>query len=430
MAKVKTKIKIKAGAPLKAEKADTAAVPTLTVIALTLGLLFWLRQDALDTYWQQTRHSELGLSGMSDTELWHSGIDITRAVARTLEQQIGALTEMQERLMLAANVLWLGKSALAQKEEPAHQAQATNGLALKTHTDGISSRLSTAPDEVRKPAKNSDAEPDDLAGQGAKETEKAAGLSAGTLQSATPDTQNTAQTLTGSEENRVTPLSQFASLDEEGRIVLSPSDKVLLVGDSMMQGVAPHVARALQNGNVKSLDLSRQSTGLTYPGYFDWPATIRNTISKERISVLVVFLGANDTWDMVFGNKYERFGSEKWQSTYAARVESIVRYAHSQHIRVIWLGAPNMGRENINRGVKVLNQLFSAAIKDSASRYLSTRELLSDNADTYQKAITKEDGKTVTVRNEDGIHFTRAGQKILSDLILRQFALPTMSKPL
>jgi hypothetical protein len=70
----------------------------------------------------------------------------------------------------------------------------------------------------------------------------------------------------------------------------------------MMQGVAPHVARALQNGNVKSLDLSRQSTGLTYPGYFDWPTTIKNTISKERISVLVVFLGANDTWDMVFGN--------------------------------------------------------------------------------------------------------------------------------
>ncbi|MBY0570135.1 MAG: hypothetical protein K2P61_02500, partial [Burkholderiaceae bacterium] len=105
-------------------------------------------------------------------------------------------------------------------------------------------------------------------------------------------------------------------------------------------------------------------------------------------------------------------------------------YAHAQHIRVIWLGAPNMGRENINRGVKVLNQLFSAAIKDSASRYLSTRELLSDNAETYQKAITREDGKSVTVRNEDGIHFTRAGQKILSDLILRQFALPTVSKPL
>lgn len=430
MAKVKTKIKTQAGTPLKAKKADTAAVPTLAVIALTLGLLFWLRQDALDTYWQQTRHSELGLSRMSDHELWRSGMDITRIVARTLEQQIDTLAETHERLMLATNVLWLGKSALVQKEEPVQQAQATNGLALKTHTDGISSRLSTAPDEVRKAGKNSDAEPDSLAGLGAKEREKTAGVSNGTLQDAKPDTQNTAPAQAGTEENRVTPLSQFASLDEEGRIVLSPSDKVLLVGDSMMQGVAPHVARALQNGNVKSLDLSRQSTGLTYPGYFDWPTTIKNTISKERISVLVVFLGANDTWDMVFGNKYERFGSEKWQSTYASRVESIIRYAHAQHIRVIWLGAPNMGRENINRGVKVLNQLFSAAIKDSASRYLSTRELLSDNADTYQKSITKEDGKTVTVRNEDGIHFTRAGQKILSDLILRQFALPTVSKPL
>jgi hypothetical protein len=57
MAKVKTKIK---AGTAKAKKADTGFVPTLAVIALTLGLLFWLRQDALDIYWQQTRHRELG----------------------------------------------------------------------------------------------------------------------------------------------------------------------------------------------------------------------------------------------------------------------------------------------------------------------------------------------------------------------------------
>lgn len=424
MAKVKTKIK--AGRSLKTEKAATGSVSTLTVITLTLGLLFWLRQDALDIYWQQTRHRELGLTHLSDAGLWQIGTEVTSAVSRTLYQQTGAFAETQERLMLAANVLWLGKAALTQKDEvtlTAQKTQTTHGLVLKPHADRITDSVTTSPVASKKMNKESGAEPEGRAEQAPKAEEKVAGLTSETQQ-------NKTEGVTDSEESHVAPLSQFASLNEDGRIVLSPSDKVLLVGDSMMQGVAPHVARALQNGNVKSLDLSRQSTGLTYPGYFDWPATIRNTISKERISVLVVFLGANDTWDMVFGNKYERFGSEKWQSTYAARVESIVRYAHAQHIRVIWLGAPNMGRENINRGVKVLNQLFSAAIKDSASRYLSTRELLSDNADTYQKAITKEDGKTVTVRNEDGIHFTRAGQKILSDLILRQFALPTVSKPL
>jgi hypothetical protein len=423
MAKVKTRVKPKTGTALRATKVDTGSMPTLAVIALTLGLLFWLRQDALDIYWQQTRHGELGLTHLSDAELWHSGTDVTKVVSRTLNQQIGAMEETQERLMLAANVLWLGKSALIQKDEPtlaaAQKIHTTNGLMLKAHADGIAASVSTSPVAGKKTNKDSGSD----AGQSQKESDKVASVSS--------DAQlHTAEAVTETEENRAVPLTQFASLNEDGRIVLSPSDKVLLVGDSMMQGVAPHVARALQNGNVKSLDLSRQSTGLTYPGYFDWPTTIKNTISKERISVLVVFLGANDTWDMVFGNKYERFGSEKWQSTYASRVESIVRYAHAQHIRVIWLGAPNMGRENINRGVKVLNQLFSAAIKDSASRYLSTRELLSDNAETYQKAITREDGKSVTVRNEDGIHFTRAGQKILSDLILRQFALPTVSKPL
>ena len=55
--------------------------------------------------------------------------------------------------------------------------------------------------------------------------------------------------------------------------------------------MAPHVARALQNVHVKSIDLSRQSTGLTYHGYYDWPAVIKKALEKDRISVLVVFWG-------------------------------------------------------------------------------------------------------------------------------------------
>ena len=195
-------------------------------------------------------------------------------------------------------------------------------------------------------------------------------------------------------------------------------------------GVAPHVARALQKANISSLDLSKQSTGLAYPSYFDWPATVQKAIPDSKITVMVVFLGANDTWDIYVGGRAERFGSEKWQSVYAARIDSMVKYAEAHNVRVIWLGAPNMGRDKINNGVKILNQLYAAENNDGLARYLSTRELLGGgDSDIYQKHITTEDGKTVTVRTDDGIHFTRVGQEMLSNLILRQFAIPAPPAP-
>jgi len=50
-----------------------------------------------------------------------------------------------------------------------------------------------------------------------------------------------------------------------------------------MQGVAPHVQKHLQQGyQIKSVNLSKQSTGLSYPGFFDWPKTIQETLASGR----------------------------------------------------------------------------------------------------------------------------------------------------
>jgi len=370
---------------------------TLAVLGLTLAFLFWLRQDALDQYWQQTRHLELGLSKAIDSPNWQSGAKWTKDLDRELGEKLQGRQAIKDRLVQSFNVLLFGLPETAPAENK-------TALQLKT---------------TLKPSVGVEGAP--------------AGASAAAVSnSITPQnglSLNLSKPSNSAEEARSeAPLTQFVPLNEEGRMVLSPQDKVLLVGDSMMQGVAPHVARALQNVHVKSIDLSRQSTGLTYPGYYDWPAVIKKALEKDRISVLVVFLGANDTWDMILGGKYESFGTERWQSNYLERVQNIVQTAHQQHVRVIWLGAPNMGRDKINRGVKVLNSLYAKGLGEGESRYVSTRESLSDDVNEYRKSITKENGKSVVVRTEDGIHFTRDGQIILRDLVLKQFELPVVNK--
>ncbi|WMW80598.1 SGNH family hydrolase [Undibacterium cyanobacteriorum] len=377
---------------------------TLGVLAATLALLFWLRQDALDQYWQQTRHLELGLSNAVDHPSWQSGAKWTKQLDRDLTEQLQVRQPLKERLVQSFNVLLFGLPEASNSEsqrDKATQKGNTSRLAQKNQGSAVPTMM---PSEA---------------------SASSAQIGAQTAANATaPAKQNAA----GEDGPSETPLTQFIPLNEDGRMVLNQQDKVLLVGDSMMQGVAPHVVRALQNAHVKSIDLSRQSTGLTYPGYYDWPAVIKKSLEKDRISVLVVFLGANDTWDMILGGKYESFGTERWQSNYLERVQSIVQIAHQQHVRVIWMGAPNMGREKINRGVKILNSLYAKGLGEGESRFISTRESLSDDVNEYRKTITKENGKSVVVRTEDGIHFTRDGQIILRDLVLKQFELPVVNK--
>ena len=361
---------------------------TLFVLGATLALVCWLRHDALDTYWLQTRHGELGLTAASKDPLWTEGVDLSNGLAAGIDAGDRWLDMVGGRVTLATNIVLTGPQTPAPAAVPAAVAVAP-APALASPGLVPSTALATVP-----PSPEAHPAPPNA------ETATAAGAA---------------------EAHPLPPLS------EDGRIVLTPQDKVLLVGDSMMQGVAPHVARALQKANIASLDLSKQSTGLAYPSYFDWPATVQKAIPDSGITVMVVFLGANDTWDIFIGGRAERFGSDKWQSVYAQRIDSMVKFAESQNVRVVWLGAPNMGREKINSGVKILNHLYRSEASDGTARYVSTRELLSggDDTDVYQKHITTDGGKTVTVRTDDGVHFTRVGQEMLSNLILRQFSIPS-----
>ena len=398
----------------------TTALRALSLLGCSLALIAWLRQDALDLYWQQTRHAELGLSTAIPHAWWRQGPVLSAQLESALQNRLSGAAEIQQRMVLAANVLLYGKAALSEQDlvqvsEPVIKSSAQAGLSLKAHAQQLGTLNTVQTDAGARSKENGTTGADAMASAANINPEAASASHTASAASAQADS---------GDSEELPAVTQFARLAEDGRIVLSKTDRVLLVGDSMMQGVAPHLARALQNVQVKALDVSKQSTGLTYPNYFDWPGRIRELIPKEKISILVIFMGANDTWDMVLGGKYEPFGSETWRRLYAERVAGILNFAHSQHVRVIWLGAPNMGKDNIQKGVPVLNQLYAGAMKDGTSRFLSTREILSDKADEYQRTITGKSGEQIVVRSGDGVHFTRDGHKLLTQLVMRQFVLP------
>ena len=210
----------------------------------------------------------------------------------------------------------------------------------------------------------------------------------------------------------------------QGPIPLGADDRILLVGDSLMQGLAPHLITNLKRKyKVEAMDLSKHSTGLTYPAFFDWPATVEDAFELEDYSVVIVFLGANDPWDMTIQGRYIRFGSEPWAAVYRERVARIINTAAAHRARLVWLGVPPLGREDLVGKASKLNAIYAEEADKMPlfARFVPTDATLTADGSSFTKFLELPDLGSVMVRTDDGVHFTTQGHRLLANLTLTQF---------
>ncbi len=197
-------------------------------------------------------------------------------------------------------------------------------------------------------------------------------------------------------------------------------EQVLFAGDSMMQGVAPHVKNMLlKKYNIDSINLSKQSTGLAYPRFFNWPQTISKTLNDNpNIKVLVMFLGPNDPWDMPpqEGYKYIKFKSENWEQVYRKRISDILSTARQHNVDVIWVGPPNMRKNTLSDGMKFLRNLYQSEVEDNGEIYFSANDVFKYKNDDYSDYIGDE-SSAIKLRSGDGIHFSTKGQQAIAEKV-------------
>jgi hypothetical protein len=230
-------------------------------------------------------------------------------------------------------------------------------------------------------------------------------------------------------EHTTASFSSEQSLAAISHIDLNPNDNVLLIGDSLMQGLAPHLmVKFNKKHRMQTVDMSRHSTGLTYPAFYNWPEAVRQAYEKQVYDVLIVFMGANDPWDMTIKGRYIRFGSERWVSVYSERVRAILDVAKAHGSRVIWLSTPPMGREDLKDKIPRLNQIYKTEIAKYAhhARFVDTATVLTTDGVSYARFLQLPERGSVMLRTDDGIHFTTQGHRILSKLTFIQFRWPHM----
>lgn len=343
---------------------NSQPLPIWTVF-LTLSSCFvvavWASQNSVNAYIEQTYHRDSPLNALNDYPLWQKG------------------SELQ-------TTLYQWRDNLNQQIDNRNQQVVENFNKNHAFTAEYQEQLAQA-----------------------KKQEKAKQKQATVVAQSVQIQQNTATA------TAITPQkSQYLPT----MVTLNGNGQVFFAGDSMMQGVAPHLQHRLQQRHgIKSVNLSKQSTGLAYTKFFDWEKTIKTTINQNRnIRLLVVFMGPNDLWDMPNPKtgKYVRFGSDEWADVYGGRIRSIIEYAHAKNVQVIWLGTPTMQKPDLNKSMTWLNKVIANEVQKNKTLFIDTRPLIGGRDNIYKETLVYQ-GKNVKIRTTDGIHFTPTGQKIIAE---------------
>ncbi|EAH7983621.1 DUF459 domain-containing protein [Campylobacter upsaliensis] len=220
----------------------------------------------------------------------------------------------------------------------------------------------------------------------------------------------------------VEPEANISFIDNT-KLEISLSEEFLLIGDSLMQGVAVALNKDLKNLGLKVVDLSKQNTGLSYKSYFDWAKETTKTLqNNKKIKYLVVLLGANDPWDIKKGGIYHRFNSKSWLEIYTQRVDEILKIAAKYNAKVLWYEIPPVKKDDLNKKLSILNQIYSQEILKNKGIFINTKLFFSKN-DAYSAYIKDENNKSIKVRSDDGVHFTSSGAKEMSKLLLEYIKL-------
>ncbi|HSC67700.1 MAG TPA: DUF459 domain-containing protein [Cellvibrio sp.] len=382
------------------------------LLAITFAslLLVAVKGSALLQYWQQTHHILLEFGSLRATSSLIPGHQHLGEWEQTLDELIA---DSEHRMLLAGQLLVSGDRALPRVQVP---------VVTPAKCPELPANNQTCPDTaVAKPAVIAlTAAPTLVSGANAQVDKTAPAVTSAIDETADAQPEPLPE---------ATPEAIAAA---QGPIVLAGGERILLVGDSLMQGLAPHLVTGLKRKfHVESMDLSKHSTGLTYPAFFDWPATVEDAFELEDYAVVIVFLGANDPWDMTIHGEYLRFGSDKWKTIYRERVARIINTAVKHRARLIWLGAPPMGREDLLNKVPTLNAIYAeeTAKHPLFARFVTTDPTLTADGSSFTKFLELPERGSVMVRTDDGVHFTTQGHRLLASLALTQFGAAAPPAP-
>ena len=196
---------------------------------------------------------------------------------------------------------------------------------------------------------------------------------------------------------------------------------LLATGDSMIQIIDGFLDARLARSRVSVHTDARISTGITKPFLLNWPVHARVQARQLRPDVSVVFIGANDGFPLRSrsGRRVNCCG-RGWVSAYARRASAMMSsYARHGAGTVYWATLPAPRKASY----RAIYRRINAALRDAARRHpgeVHIVPLARRFTPGYRfRQTIRWGGRTVSVRQGDGIHLNVTGASIAATMIVR-----------
>lgn len=196
---------------------------------------------------------------------------------------------------------------------------------------------------------------------------------------------------------------------------------VLLLGDSLMGGVAPGLRSELAR-TYTLVDKHRSSTGLTNRDYYNWPVEAGTFAQQTPAQWVFIHLGGNDGQDMIVQGKWHKFGSEQWSAQYLARAKELIDNVKTSlpNATVVWIGLPAMRSEAFDQKMRIISALQRQAAEAREVTYIDGHEAMGMQ---YRKDGVGLDGTRTLLRADDGIHYARDGGRMIAHATLKHVVM-------
>ena len=202
---------------------------------------------------------------------------------------------------------------------------------------------------------------------------------------------------------------------------------IAVVGDSIARGYCRGLKRQMATlPDVNILCWTKPSSGLTRLDFFDWNRKLQNLLKSSHIHYAIVSVGANDAQQITRDNRILKFSDPNWDEVYEARVSQMVLLFKEKGVEVYWLGMPIVRSPRYAVKMSRLNSIYTRATTNTGANYISIWKFTQSESGEYTRIIKGLSGRNQIARAQDGIHFSRVGEQIVSCYILREIKLFSM----
>ncbi|MGQ7791546.1 SGNH/GDSL hydrolase family protein [Faunimonas sp. B44] len=196
--------------------------------------------------------------------------------------------------------------------------------------------------------------------------------------------------------------------------------KLLVIGDFMAKGLADGLEAAFaENPKIVVASASNGSSGLVRDDFYDWPAELPKIVEAEKPDAIAVMIGGNDRQTLRTEQGSLAMGSDGWPLAYGGRIDALAKSVAATGKPAFWVGLVPVRSPAMSRDYSSFNGIYREKLEPTGITFVDVWNGFADEDGKFVPSGPDVKGQTVQLRTDDGLNFTRAGQRKLAFFLER-----------